>query len=434
MIAALQDFHEIAENRAFSNTNYPYSTQGASIMRIMLKSLKWSSIFASLFFVMKLIEIFSGAKEPNLHQFHGSGQSWYDTTSMTFNMSAIQTDLQPSNFLFLLRNLGSMIVVSLEWIFSIISISALVLIVLTIPAWIFFAIKRNQNYERNCFVNDITASNLKSALIRKMALNRRLRSLNHAYSKARESSSNLDQISKLDVDLRALTAIKSMRVHVNTRQSLNGDEIETQYRIEFTTEDDYAAYEKMMQELKKIDNIADVAVRGKVSFGQISESRDRSTLTVKAVKVETDKYDFSDWVDGEDLDSQVFEYTFHLNHLIDKRAEIKKLSHKAQLWAERTGSALDEILTTSNAKVDRLSTFVSASNALFTYKISFRIDVQNFEKFQDSLDTAFGTTGTSVQIKDGDLLIAVPLPSDLIVPIDVGSMYREIFGNDEESN
>ena len=153
-------------------------------------------------------------------------------------------------------------------------------------------------------------------------------------------------------------------------------------------------------------------------------------MTVKAVKIEEDKYDFSDWVDGEDADSQVYEYTFKLSHLKDKRQEIKQLSHKAQLWADRTGSALDEILTTSNAKVDRLSTFVSASNALFTYKISFRIDVQNFEKFQDSLDTAFGTTGTSVQIKDGNLLIAIPLPSELIVPIDVGSMYREIFGDD----
>ena len=135
----------------------------------------------------------------------------------------------------------------------------------------------------------------------------------------------------------------------------------------------------------------------------------------------------------EDEDTATYEYTFKLSHLIDKRAEIKRLTHQANLWAERTGDAIDGILTTSNAKVDRLSTSVSASNALFTYKISFRIDVQNFEKFQESFDTIFNTTGTSVQIKNGDLLIAVPLPKELIVPIDVGSMYREIFGNDEES-
>lgn len=424
----MQDFHEIAEVRGFSNTYYPHASKGQSLMRVMLKSLKYSSIFAVGFVISKMFEIFLNVNKPDLTELKSSGQSWYDLSSGTINIDAITSDLQPKNLLFLLRNLGSLIVTILEWATGFASISLLILILILIPVWMIIAVMRNRNYERNCLINDITASNLKSALIRRMGLNRRLRALNKRYSKARESST--DQVDSIDIDLRALQSIRAMRVFVNTRQSLNGDEIETQYRIEFTTEDDYSAYEKMMQELKKIDNIADVAMRGKVSFGQISESKDRSTLTVKAVKIEEDKYDFSDWVDGEDVDSQVYEYTFKLSHLKDKRQEIKQLSHKAQLWADRTGSALDEILTTSNAKVDRLSTFVSASNALFTYKISFRIDVQNFEKFQDSLDTAFGTTGTSVQIKDGNLLIAIPLPSELIVPIDVGSMYREIFGDD----
>ena len=427
----MQDFHEIAEARGFSNTYYPHAAKGQSLMRLMIKSLKFSSIFAVGFFISKMFEIFLKVDKPDLNELSGSGRSWYDLSSGTIDIDAITADLQPKNLLFLLRNIGSLIVSILEWATAIVSISLLILILILIPVWITIAIMRNRNYERNCLINDITASNLKSALIRRMGLNRRLRALNKRYSKARESST--DQVDSIEIDLRALQSIKAMRVFVNTRQSLNGDEIETQYRIEFTTEDDYAAYEKMMQELKKIDNIADVAMRGKVSFGQISESKDRSTLTVKAVKIEEDKYDFSDWVDDEDADSQVYEYTFKLSHLKDKRLEIKKLSHKAQLWADRTGSALDEILTTSNAKVDRLSTFVSASNALFTYKISFRIDVQNFEKFQDSLDTAFGTTGTSVQIKDGNLLIAIPLPSELIVPIDVGSMYREIFGDDGDA-
>lgn len=427
----MQDFHEIAEARGFSNTYYPHAAKGQSLMRLILKSLKFSSIFAVGFFISKMFEIFLKVDKPDLNELSGSGRSWYDLSSGTIDIDAITADLQPKNLLFLLRNIGSLIVSILEWTTAIVSISLLILILILIPVWITIAIMRNRNYERNCLINDITASNLKSALIRRMGLNRRLRALNKRYSKARESST--DQVDSIEIDLRALQSIKAMRVFVNTRQSLNGDEIETQYRIEFTTEDDYAAYEKMMQELKKIDNIADVAMRGKVSFGQISESKDRSTLTVKAVKIEEDKYDFSDWVDDEDADSQVYEYTFKLSHLKDKRLEIKKLSHKAQLWADRTGSALDEILTTSNAKVDRLSTFVSASNALFTYKISFRIDVQNFEKFQDSLDTAFGTTGTSVQIKDGNLLIAIPLPSELIVPIDVGSMYREIFGDDGDA-
>ena len=429
----MQDFFEIAEARGFTSTYYPYSVRGQNIMRFMIKCFKWSSISLIVNLTTKLCMWFAHAGRADFSQLSTSGGSWFDFSKMSLNISAIQSDMSIHNIKFILINLGSVIASLIDMLTFGIFLFLFLLVIFAIPAWMFIAIKRNQNYERNCFRNDIIASNLKSTLLRKMRLNRRIRNLEKRIAKSRESESASDSLDKLETDLSALQAIRSMRVHVNTRQSLNDTQIETQYRIEFMTEDIYDAYEKMMQELKKIDSIADIAVKGKVSFGQVSESKDRSTLTVKAVQIEKDKYDFSDWVDGEDEDNTTYEYTFKLSHLIDKRAEIKRLTHQANLWAERTGDAIDGILTTSNAKVDRLSTSVSASNALFTYKISFRIDVQNFEKFQESFDTIFNTTGTSVQIKNGELLIAVPLPKELIVPIDVGSMYREIFGNDEES-
>ena len=429
----MQDFFEIAEARGFTSTYYPHSVKGQNIMRFMIKCFKWSSISLITNLTIKICMFVAKATKADFSQLQTSGRSWFDFSKMQPNLDAIQKDMTIDNIKFLLVNLGSVLVSLIDMLTFSIFLILLLLVVFTIPAWMFIAIKRNQNYERNCFRNDIVASNLKSTLIRKMRLNRRIRNLEKRIAKSRESESGSDSLDKMETDLSALQAIRAMRVHVNTRQSLNDSHIETQYRLEFMTEDIYDAYEKMMQELKKIDSIADIAVKGKVSFGQVSESKDRSTLTVKAVQIEKDKYDYSDWVDGEDEDTATYEYTFKLSHLIDKRAEIKRLTHQANLWAERTGDAIDGILTTSNAKVDRLSTSVSASNALFTYKISFRIDVQNFEKFQESFDTIFNTTGTSVQIKNGDLLIAVPLPKELIVPIDVGSMYREIFGNDEES-
>ena len=429
----MSDFFEISETRGFSETNYPYASQGQALMRIMIKSLKWSSISFILYLTISGIEYFTGFSSPDMSKFETSGKSWYDVSQGSFDISAIQSDLKFENITYFLTNFVGVILNVIKSILALASTSLLVIAAILLPVWMIFAVLRNRNYERNCFRNDIVASNLKSTILRKMAISRRLRILNGRYSKARESSSaNADQIEKLEIDIRALQSIRSMRVTVNTRQSLNGNEIETQYRIEFMTDDDYASYEKMMQELKKIDSIADVAMRGKVSFGQISESRDRSRLSLRAVSVEKDKYDFSDWVDEEESESGVYEYTFHLSHLIDKRNEIKVISHKAKLWADRTGAALDDVLTTSNVKADRLSTEVSASNALYTYKLSFRIDFQNFEKYQDTIDALFGTSGTTVQIKNGDLLVAVPLPKELIVPIDVGSMYREVFGDDEE--
>lgn len=428
------DFHEIAEERGFSDRNYPYSIPGLNSMKVILKSLKWSAIIMLGKIIPWIIRQSTGLAVPDYSQVSLSDKPWFSLTKQEINVDAIANDIQVKNLLFLLKNFAGTILTSIEWICYTSSIILLAIAILTILVWIYYAIRRMRNFEREILRNDFEAATMKMGIIRRLSLRERIRSINKRISKAEQSNSASDQLRKLDVERMALTSIKNMRVFVNTRQSLNGSEIERQYRIELTPEYESESHEKMMTELKNLDKVAEKEIKGKVSFGALTESTDRTLMSMRAVAVFADSYDYSDWTEDVENDDTVYEGTFKLSHLTDNRATVREISHKAQLWAERSGSALDEILTTSNAKVDRLSTFVSASNALFTYKISFRIDVQNFEKFQDSLDTAFGTTGTTVQIKDGDLLIAIPLPKSLIVPIDVGTMYREVFGNDEIAN
>lgn len=427
----MKDFHEIAEERGFSDRVYPYSVQGLNAMKVILKSLKWSAIFSAGKAIPYLLRVFTGLGTPDFNQVSLSDKPWFSLTKQEINPDAITNDLQFKNVTFLLKNLAASALHLIEKLSLTVSLVLLLVAILATPVWIWFAIRRMQNFEREILRNDFEAATMKMGMIRRLSLKDRIRSLNKRISKAEQSDSGSGQTRTMEVERMALTSIKNMRVFINTRQSLNGSEIERQYRIELTPEYEAAAHEKMMSELKNLDKVAENEVKGKVSFGALTASTDRSLMTMKAVAVFKDQYDFSDWTEDDVADDAVYEGTFKLSHLTDNRATVKEISHKAQLWAERSGSALDEILTTSNAKVDRLSTFISASNALFTYKISFRIDVQNFEKFQDSLDTAFGTSGTTVQIKDGDLLIALPLPKSLIVPIDVGTMYREVFGNDE---
>lgn len=427
---SLKDFHEIAEARGFSDKFYPYSVKGLNFMKVILKSLKWAAVFSVFRAVLYLIRKLSKLDTPDFSQVSWSDKPWFSLTKQEFNPDAITNDLQFKNLTFLLKNFSGSVLHILETICKYISVTLFIVALLAIPVWIVFAILRMRNFEREILRNDYEAATMKMGMIRRLALKERIRSLNKRISKANQSSSD-GQNRSLEIERMALTSIKNMRVFINTRQSLNGSEIERQYRIELTPEYEAAAHEKMMSELKNLDKVAENEVSGKVSFGALTESTDRSLMTMKAVAVFKDQYDFSEWTEEDSGDDRVYEGTFKLSHLTDNRAKVKEISHKAQLWAERTGNSLDMILTTSNAKVDRLSTFVSASNALFTYKISFRIDAQGFEKFQDSLDVAFATSGTTVQIKDGDLLIAIPLPKSLIVPIDVGTMYREVFGNDE---
>lgn len=427
----MTDFYEFAEERGFSDRVYPYSVKGLHSMKVILKSLKWSAIFAVGKIIPYLLRVMTGLNKPDFNQVVLSDQPWFSLTKQEIYPDAIANDLQLQNVTFLLKNFSASLLSLIEKISLTVSLSLLTLAILVLPVWIYFAIRRMQNFEREILRNDFEAATMKMGMVRRLSLNDRIRGLNKRISKAEQSQSNAGQTRAMEIERMALTSIKNMRVFINTRQSLNGPEIERQYRIELTPEYEAAAQERMMSELKNLDKVAENEVKGKVSFGALTASTDRSLLTMKAVAVFKDRYDFSDWAEIADTDNIVYEGTFKLSHLTDNRTKVKEISHKAQIWAERSGAVLDMFFATSNAKVDRLSTFVSASNALFTYKISFRIDVQGFEKFQDGLDAAFRTTGTTVQIKDGDLLVALPLPKSLIVPIDVGTMYREVFGNDE---
>ena len=427
----MKDFHEIAEARGFTEKYYPYAEAGLNSMKVILKSLKWSIISAIGLATVYSLRLLAGLQTPDYSQVDISKESWFSLSKQEIHVDAIMYDLKLQNITFFLKNFASSIVDLIALVFKTISISLLIVALLAIPVWIVLAILRMRNFEREVFRNDVEAALMKMGMIRRLSLRPRIRDLNRRISKSLESDSSGGQSRTMEIERLALQAIKNMKVFINTRQSMNGEEIERQYRIELTPEYEAAAHEKMMSELKNLDKVAEKELKGKVSFGSLTESTDRSMLTLKAVAVFEDKYDFSNWTADDDDDNAIYEGTFKLSHLKDNRAIIRSISHKAQLWAERSGRAVDEVLTTSNAKVDRLSTFVSASSALFTYKISFRIDLENFEKYQNSLDAAFGTSGTTVQIKNGDLLISIPLPKSLIVPIDVGTMYREVFGNDE---
>lgn len=424
------NFHEIAEIKGYDDTNYPYSTKGLRMMKNVIFNVK-------CLLIVLVIHIFQSIarwwfKLPSAHlkdNLEVSSQPVIDS-SFNINFEALSQSFSFSNIMFLLKNLGTAILDILEAIYHIIETFNITVITVCMLIWFYYAMKRNMNYERNVFKNDITATNLKLDIVKSLELNRKSKTLSQKIRKANESKDS-DTYS-LEVDKSAIDIMRRMNVFVNTRQSLEDDSVITLYRIEMSPPIGQDEYEKLMSYLQRLSDVADNQMKGKVSFGDISLSKDRSMISCKAKISEKDKYDYSDWVVEDTSDNSVYEYTYHLSHLKDNREIIKKLEHKAVVWANRTGDTLDNVLTTAKAKVDRLSTYVSASTVLYTYAITFKIDAQNFEKFQDSLDVTFGTKGITAQIKNGNLQISIPLPKELLIPIDVGSMYREVFGSDGE--
>lgn len=425
-----KSFYDVAEEKNFSDSNYPHANTGLTIMRVVLLSFKFLLVFGVLGILLNFLIQHYQIRDPDFSQLRWFQQSWFGANGI--NIDAISRDLDLDKLALLFQNIGNLIVFCMVWLNSGLFKLSVIGFVISFVFWSLVAILRSRSYERHLLGNDIEAIFLKDDLIRRLSIDRRLKHAKRVLNAERSKSSyDTDQILNHESMVEALQSIKNMKVYINTRQSLNDYTVEKRYRVTFNTNFNNAANEKMFGELKKIEKLADVAVRGKVSFGSGVESQDRMTITMTAISIAKDPYDFSDWI--EDVqETGTYEYSFSLSHLVDNREKIKVLTHKATLWAERTGNALDSLFATGGAKVDRLSTFISASNAIFTYKMSFRIDFQSFDKYQDSIDKNFGTRGTSIQIKNGNLLIAVPLPKELIVPIDVGSMYREVFGDNDE--
>ena len=62
--------------------------------------------------------------------------------------------------------------------------------------------------------------------------------------------------------------------------------------------------------------------------------------------------------------------------------------------------------------------------------MSFNLNINGIDKMGSNIDSIFKTSGTSVQIVNGNLQIVIAVPKEYALPIDVGEMYRKVFGRD----
>ena len=122
-----------------------------------------------------------------------------------------------------------------------------------------------------------------------------------------------------------------------------------------------------------------------------------------------------------------YEHAFPLDLLIDHTEEITKKKDQALRWATQTASAIDNLLSTSKTQANRQKVDVGSSSALFIYDMSTAIDIKNMDSMAETFNSAFKTKGSTISIDAGRILITIPLPKQFKLPIDVPSMYREVF-------
>ena len=90
------------------------------------------------------------------------------------------------------------------------------------------------------------------------------------------------------------------------------------------------------------------------------------------------------------------------------------------------------LLTSSRYQVKFVSFVVSASTVTFTYEWTFDTQAPNIQSLPKTIDKTFGVSGSEVTLSGSYLQIVVPLDSQYQIPIDVATMYRAVFGGNEE--
>ena len=417
------EFHEYARDADLAPDEFPHALKGPDKLKRLRTSL-WSAI---IFGILSWID-----------------KTFIDTTKLT-NLVGSSNEDSGSTAAGAAKDFGA---AALEFILSLVSVclyvSAIIAAILTVVFGIIYAqnvIVRQRCFERDVVSNDAEAIRIKNELLRVKRIPQQIKELKSQMSKNNKSSGSSDTIESLaramsregapqikDIDeMDALKAFKRCYVNVNTRQDTLGEDIEKHYSVVFKSPDSVEADASLGKKIEGVEYVVTRILKGKVSIGAMIESRDRSARRFTGSVVVDDKYAVAETADASEKKPKDYEHAFPLDLLIDHTEEITKKKDQALRWATQTASAIDNLLSTSKTQANRQKVDVGSSSALFIYDMSTAIDIKNMDSMAETFNSAFKTKGSTISIDAGRILITIPLPKQFKLPIDVPSMYREVF-------
>lgn len=394
----ITEFHEYAKEADLDEDFYPYSDVGPrSIQR--LQKYFWR-IFNGLivFLIFKSIAKLGEWQAPNIGQIGTKVRYLYDGFVRNF-----------------------------EWLarFAIIFVWIMVAIwVISFVVYMVNVTKRQRCFEREVIASDWEANSLRKGILRSMNAKPVYKELKRKMNKEAENSADASVNTQSEVE--ALKSLLRLKVFVNVRQSLESDEIEKSYRIVSEVPYIQSEQEILFKRLENVEQIATRLKKGKVSFGSQSLSADQSIVVYKDRIIVEDRYAAPE-IDEGPKEKIEYEMSFPMDLLEDRSDKIAELKEKAMGWSKRTSHALDGIMATQKISAKRISNDVGNANALFTYEMSFSLDSKKFDQLGEQLDNVFRTSGCSVGVKEGNILVTMPLPKSLSIPINVPTMYRDAF-------
>lgn len=294
------------------------------------------------------------------------------------------------------------------------------------------AIKRMRLFERKCIHNDGAAVRLKNLMLRKSGFKTGRRLARVDLQKARRSSvsstdarlSSLQSVMKAKEAIAIYDSLCGVKVTYNTRNSVDDDNVYDFVNVTFLLPLDSEARKQILSKIEKFHEFLTVITKNKLQFGQgqFSEDLDRMNFVAKRLIQAQEK------VETKKISQEKYETVFPLTLLKDQTELIEKLNAGAQKWSVKTGKALNVILSTKKENVTYKKCIVGSASATYFYELQFSLDIKDFTKYGEMFDQIFHTKGCVASIESGELAITITLPDSLKKPIDVRTLFKEVFG------
>ena len=296
------------------------------------------------------------------------------------------------------------------------------LFIFTLIPYLFKLVLRWRNYERDVIGNDFEAALLKRRILSSLNISQLL-------SNAYKAMSNNDGDPSKQGRIEALQTFKKMKVNINTRQSLSGFTIVKNSRISFEVPINHFAVEELEKLMKNVSDVATQRTNAKSKFGALEISEDRGTWSISSQTPVKDKYYFED--PNANKDYEEYESSFGVDNFGDNTQKIADIKESAERFAADTARGMGTLLTSSKYQVTFVDFVLSATTLTLKYEWTFDPQSPNVSSLDKNIDKTFGVDGTTVNLSGNKLVIVFPMPKEFHIPIDVRTLYLEVFGGDE---
>lgn len=432
---SLTTFLKVAKERGYQNDEYRQAKSGPKMMNWMINLVTLFLMSALIYFVLGFIRpadpivLDTAPKTEQVAPTTPTTQTTADPTLSPIMQKAMEWlnsqkdgtgdfDLQKTG-MDLARGAVDVSKTILEFIMKAIVFSFMTILFI----YLIKMVLRWRHYERDVVGNDFEAARLKRKILSSLNISQQ-----YANAVKAASGENSHEDPSRQGKVEALRTFKKMQVNINTRQSLSGFTIVKNSRISFEVPTNQFAVDELEKLMKNLSDVATQRTNARSKFGALEISEDRSVWSVSSQTPVKDKYYFED--PNANKDNGDYESSFGIENFTDNTQKINEIKESAEAFANRTSVAMGTFLTSAKYQVTFIDLVLSATTLTLKYEWTFDPQASNISSLDQRIDKFFNTSGTTVSLFGNQLIIVLPMPKEFHIPIDVRTLYLEVFGGE----